>query len=523
MKKIVCALLVAMLLAGCTNSKSDSEQSSKESGASSESSKVVDLSVELFDRANTPADQGTVDNNRWTKYIQEEMLKKGVNVTFQTIPRGEEVTKLNVLMASGTAPDISFTYDRNVFIQYANDGGLNDLGPSVEEFGENIQKRSETDILKYGKINDKQYSIPANRAGIMGVTPHYSSFIRKDWVEKVGMEMPTNRDELVEVLRAFKEKDPSGKGEALIPFSVFGSGFGSEATEHLMYDAAYSFMENSEELDYTTPAVLRDGMKEFLQWMNELYTEGLIDPNFAAGTSTIDEVKKGNVGFFMDGWWAPYQGADCMMKTLGQIEPEAEIAPVDVWQNSDGDYIKTGYLPIGMYIFSPKSNENIDAAVKYIDFMSQNDVGMMLNYGIEGEHYSMDEGFPKALDITYNQKTLGYINSDISIPFNGGMPFADDIRFKMFNDTYYPYGDLAIESVKISASQSRPYVVFDKVIETQQKYGTEITTVNNEYWAKLIMSTAFDSDWDAYMKALDERGIKEIAAERSAYYADYIK
>ena len=92
---------------------------------------MTSLTVELFDRANIPESQGTLEDNQWTRWVKEEMQKLNVDVTFVPVPRGEETTKLNVLLASGTAPDISFTYDRVLFAQYASDGGLTPLDDYV--------------------------------------------------------------------------------------------------------------------------------------------------------------------------------------------------------------------------------------------------------------------------------------------------------------------------------------------------------------------------------------------------------
>lgn len=528
-KAIIYLLLLSMLIGACGGSPGSTGTADTTGGNTAnpddtgqepgdDDQEVVNLTVELFDRSNTPADQGAVDDNRWTQYIQEEMLKRNVNVSFHTVPRGEEITLLNVLMASHTAPDISFTYDRNTFLKYANDGGLSDLGPAINEHGENILNRTENDIMQYGVINDTQYGIPANRATTFGVSPHYITFIRQDWLDELNLDTPTNRDELVDVLRAFRDEDPGEKGLSLIPWAIETYGFGSEPTEHKLYDAAYSFLNNSNEEDITTPIYLREGFKEYMEWMNQLYDEGLIDPNFAVGTSVSQEVQNGNVGLFSEGWWVPYDGRASWHAALTEIEPDAKLVPIEVWQNDEGEYPKTAYLPIGFYVFSPRSNDNAEAAVKYMDFMSEWDVGMMLHFGIEGEHYEMVDGAPEVLDADYLNETLSYVGGDLSLGFHGGMPFENDIRLQLFEASYSPYGELAVDAITKSANQARPYVVFEQVLEAQQTYITEIITVSDEYWAKLIMSDNFEADWTAFMDALEARGINEIADERQAYY-----
>ena len=65
----------------------------------------VTIKVELFDRSNAP-EGSTLTDNRWVKYVNEEMNKVGINVEFVAVPRADEVTKMQTMMSSGTAPDM---------------------------------------------------------------------------------------------------------------------------------------------------------------------------------------------------------------------------------------------------------------------------------------------------------------------------------------------------------------------------------------------------------------------------------
>ena len=91
---------------------------------------MVEISVMLFDRGNTPAGEGSIDDNRWTQYINPEMAKEGIKVNFVTVPRSEENQKIPVMMASQTAADIMMTYNSTLVEQWYNQGGLHDLSVS---------------------------------------------------------------------------------------------------------------------------------------------------------------------------------------------------------------------------------------------------------------------------------------------------------------------------------------------------------------------------------------------------------
>ncbi len=202
------------LLSGCGGG---GETSTKEEAAAGANGERVTLKVEVFDRGNSPSPY-TITNNWLTQYVQKEFGdKNNIDVEFVPVQRSEETTKLNVLMASASdVPDIVFVYDSSVFYRYAQQGGLTDVGELIKEHGPNLQKYLGDETLKFGQLEGKQFAIPGKRA----ITARYNSYIRQDWLDKVGMKAPTTTDELYETLKAFKEKDPAGLGAKNIPMGM---------------------------------------------------------------------------------------------------------------------------------------------------------------------------------------------------------------------------------------------------------------------------------------------------------------
>src|SRR5690606_37822367 len=47
---------------------------------------------------------------------------------------------------------------------------------------------------------------------------HYAYLIRKDWLDQLGLDVPSTMDELRDTLTAFRDQDPSGTGNT-IPWS----------------------------------------------------------------------------------------------------------------------------------------------------------------------------------------------------------------------------------------------------------------------------------------------------------------
>jgi len=209
------AVLLAGVVSACGSSKDDSTGvSSAEGSASQASGKQVTLKVEVFDRGNAPAGAGPVTNNYWTQWIQKNFGDpNNIKVEFVPVPRNQEVDKLNVLMATGDAPDIVFTYDMNTIYNYIKDDGLADLTDLIGT-APNLKKYLGDEVLSYGVFNGKQYTIPAKRT----LQFTQSSYIRKDWLDKLGLPVPTTTQQFYDTMKAFKEKDPGQVGSKLIPY-----------------------------------------------------------------------------------------------------------------------------------------------------------------------------------------------------------------------------------------------------------------------------------------------------------------
>lgn len=529
---VLAAIIAVGTLASCggdssssTSSGTSSSDSSEKSSSSSsaDAGETVKLSVELFDRANVPEGQGTLEDNRWTKWAKEEMLKLGIELTYVPVPRGEETQKLNILLASNAAPDISFTYSSTLFSKFATEGGLHVLNEPFEKYGQDIVKLFNNDaIFDYGKIGEDMFAIPAKR----GSTNHYLSYIRKDWLDKAGLEVPKTKDELTEVLKQFKEKNPGGVDNAL-PWGAFpeiSSDFKPHG--HANYDAMYSFFESSTEIDYSIPEPLREGFKEYVQWMNTLYNEGLIDPEFSTKNAEIKKqnLMNGEIGFYTEGAWTEYNGgADSNYGVLTKNIPDAELMPIEVFENSKGEYIKTHYAPAGLYLFVPKTAKNPEAAIKYLNWMAGEEVLNTLSFGIEGEHYKMEDGIPKTIDAKHNADTFAYVAGDMKLILNGTpLSFEQEMaNNKLILGEHL--GNFAEQCQTLAAKNGIPQPVFMKELPSESKYGPEIANLCDEYWVKMVTAKDFEATYATFMTELKARGIDEIQAERTAYYNEFVK
>ena len=200
---VLAALMAASLLMGCGGSKDEAASSSSSSdGGSSEA--VEEITCMVWDRGNA-APGTTPEDNALTQWIQEQVLKDcNVKVKYVSVPRSGSDDKVNVMMAGGSAPDIIFTYEQSLFGDYTRNGGVADLTDSLAKYGDKINELI-GDIQYMGQYEGKQYAIMKRRGFQI---PRHVTYVRKDWCDAMGMDIPTTKDELIDYLYAVKEKNP---------------------------------------------------------------------------------------------------------------------------------------------------------------------------------------------------------------------------------------------------------------------------------------------------------------------------
>jgi putative aldouronate transport system substrate-binding protein len=290
------------------------------------------ITVEIFDRG-TDGGKSNPANNNWTRWIQEKLLKdENIAVTFTPIPRWEEVTALNNLMASGTPPDVCISYSAELIASYRDRKGLLDLSPYIDTLLPDLKKFLGEDQALPGRdfIRRNQdpetgmiFSIPARRMN----TAMRNVFIRKDWLDTLNLPLPSTTEEFYQALKAFKEQDPGNVGKNnVIPF-IMGSDvfWGSQCLTYAFIDPALSVKDR-----WTNIVVDRyftmPGYREGVRFLNRLYNEDLIDKNFPLYKNEEDLfnlIKSGFAGSYSDSWDRIYRDSDHLLEDLQKNIPGA--------------------------------------------------------------------------------------------------------------------------------------------------------------------------------------------------------
>jgi putative aldouronate transport system substrate-binding protein len=516
-KKKTAILFSTVLLAvsaGCGNAD---KKSGETASSAAPSAPPVTLTVEVFDRG--VQGQPDLNNNTWTKYVNEKFGKpNNAIVKFVPVPRSQEVDKLNVLMAAGEAPDISFTYDGTTVTRFAKNNGLYTLDELLEKHGTQLKSYLGEKVLSYGKYEGKQVSIPAKRT----LLAWNGKFIRKDWLDKLGMPVPTTRDELYETLVAFRDKNP-GNVDGVIPWATAAAGmnynFGS------LVQSFWGPMSDEEFV--TTTSWLKPGNKEAFKWLNKLYNEKLISPDFALDKTTKQadaDVTNGKVGFYAANW--DYPLTQKIREPLKQNAPDANFVAFDTFENYEGKYLKEIYNENGLFSFIPKSSKNAELAMKYLDWMADPEVLFFLQFGQEGVNHTLVNGIPQAIEQTGENMQMSNLNLDYTLVVNGAELGDLEKNVKTYAAALAAgdqrYEELAMESYKINTTDGYTGFYYGVPNTANVKYGKTLGDMNKQMTDRLVVAkpAEFDALYDKLVKEFMDAGGQAVQDENVKNYRE---
>lgn len=326
------------------------------------------------------------------KYVKKLEELSNTELEFELLPHENYEQSLSLTLAGGDLPDILQTKGINTAeIAPAIDAGvlmpLNDL---IDAHAPNLKAKVPADSWKSGRVakDGVIYGIPGDNA----ITNGTVVYIRKDWLDNLGLEAPRTVEEYIEVLRAFRDDDPNGNGQNdEIPFS------GRERYSHTgHFFGAYDVPLNAWRLvdGKLTPNHVRPEMKEALAIYRQLYEEKLLDNEFITQPGNVwdNKIVTGQVGMWAHAATYP----DTWLNRLKENVPEGEIAlipaPVGPSGNPGGVYAIGS--SVSDFVWTIPTTVDEDKAVeiiKFFDWFYSDEVpAEFFLYGIEGDTYTKD-------------------------------------------------------------------------------------------------------------------------------------
>ncbi|MGG1513867.1 extracellular solute-binding protein [Paenibacillus oryzisoli] len=403
-KPVLAASLSLAVLGACSSNSADVGSSASPQGSTAASAgPKKEISVSVFDRGTVPAEEGSYENNRWTKWINENAPAK---VTWVPVPRGQAQQKLSTLIASGSAPDLIWEYDRNYIAQLANQGAIQPIDGYIEKYSTTLKKYlSEHPELKSAMtINGKTYAITTSRS-VDGIANH-GMWIRQDWLDKLGLKTPTTTEELVEVAKKFKDADPDGNGKAdTVPIVFNGNAVQIMRSLFFVNENQWYLEDGKMKFGRTL-----DRYKDSIAYQKSLFDQGLLDKEYITD-SNFQRARQmwttGKAGIYFSSW-----NMENEFKDLKKNVPDAKMVPLEPVASKYGKSGLYQELPANILVaFNAQMKEDkIEAAIKFLDWMIEKG-DMVMKYGEENVHYKLVDGvIPQKLDADKFRKEVSYAN-----------------------------------------------------------------------------------------------------------------
>ncbi|MFC5451599.1 extracellular solute-binding protein [Paenibacillus aestuarii] len=377
---LMAAMLVVGMLEGCAP---DSKTTSSVAGNTSPQD---DLKDKLAINITTISYEGGgwPDHHPMIDFLNK---KFNIDLNIQWIPADSYSEKLNVLAASGEFPD-AFLLQRPDFLKFRDKGVFLDVKPLLAKYPNLVKNLGGDKTLQYMNPNGKYFGLP-----YYGIETRDSLGIRKDWLDKLGLQMPTTTDDFLKVTTAFATQDPDGNGKndtigfsaALTPTKTdfqfidqIKMAFGLVNGWGLKDGKLISWHTQNREL------------KDFATFMNKAYTSGALDKDFAVNKNKDpqDKYTSGKVGTDQI---VPTQVYQNIVPPLLKVDPKAETVQLLPPKGPTGLQGTTTSSATQKVVINAKIDpKKQDRIMKLFDYFLSDEGNILTKNGIEGLDYKKD-------------------------------------------------------------------------------------------------------------------------------------
>jgi putative aldouronate transport system substrate-binding protein len=560
----IAALLLSITLIsmGCTSKSTDTPSDSTEpepaATVAATGSKafndtgypIVNEKVTISAFAPQSANIADLSTNWFTKFLEE---KTNIHLDWQLAPGDNNAMKekKQLLLVSGDYPDIFMdgALTKEEQLLYGQQGVFIPLNKLIDQYAPNIKQA-------FNDVSYLEKAITAPDGNIYAIPSvnecYHCDFSAKMWVDSkwlktLGLSVPKTTDDFYNMLKAFKEKDPNGNKKAdEIGLTGSPTGWHTDVATFIMnafvpYNEDNNFfMMSGGKLE---TAADKPGFKSGLQYLNKLYSEGLIDKE--AFTQKSDAlVQKGNhpdvaiAGAIPAGWFGEFTDASPEATRHKEYDP---IAPLTGPDGSSFAYHTYGITNSAFAI--TKKAKNPEAAIRLVDYLYSEEGTVNSNFGEKGRNWVDAEASDlnilgtqakfKVKETTYG---VGQVQNDHWNQMGPQLRSAD-FRNKAYTVSHDEYTMDGLEFRLYNATKNlydghQPkeefpndlFLTSDQANDVKQLKPILTDYIKQSMLQFIMGAKSLDKDWDAYLKGLKDSGIdKFIGIYQDAYDKVYKK
>jgi putative aldouronate transport system substrate-binding protein len=234
-------------------------------------------------------------------------------------------------------------------------------------------------------------------------------------------------------------------------------------------------------------------------------------------------IKSGVVGSIAGNWDQIYRENLSLMKDLQKNVPGALYVPVDCFPSADGITHKRGApLAGGLTIFVPKTAHNLEAALRYANWLGRYENYHFLQFGHEGINHQIAQGVPKVTSATGGWIQNSGANVDYTPSVNGYAMETPELTVKVLANSYPWPEEYIAEAYRISSTNAEREPVVPVTLYASGPLTQTLISKSTVFYIESITAKAeqFDRTWNSGVKDWLDSGAQEIVAERRQKYRE---
>ena len=414
--------------------------------------------------------------------------------------------KLSSQIASKTLPDI-IQFSMVEGQEFADNGVIIELSELFEQYGQEIIADRGEDLYQGLNTSDQIWGVPwGSKTG-----PNVMN-VRMDWLENLGLEMPTDLDSFFEVMMAFTYDDPDQNGID----DTYGIGFAMTIPERFAgIFAAYG-------IPYGTNVVLEDGtVTSYLlhpdyvnavTYLNKLYHAGVMETEFVTipTMTLLEKLWNGKMGAWYGNATATLNG--WLSRYTEETIPDWGFTVIRGPRGEGG----SPQIHMTDYWGITSSCKNPEAAVKLVNYLTSDPGEELVWLGVEGKHFTWnDEGHTSFTAIE------PYTDNAVLRADGGVTYFSQFQNFDIPNSVVYrTSSDKVKEGMLLGFDTAMPDAFIYQPLKTSIEYGSTLDSIVLEALATLIVTDpeTIQQEYDQFVERWLDEGGREYQEEATAVY-----
>ncbi len=518
------AAAIMLILAGCESPAASASDDSKEFNERMEEARTTPFGaypetieytlgkMTSFNNSNMP-DNDTYTDNAYTRYIKSVINVQNVDA-FEA-DDSQYDTNVSMAISMGSLPDIMIVSSQDEVEQLAEAGLIEDLTESCNNCISDRVKRM------YDSYGDSLKDMVTYDGKIMALPETNITdgpnlvWLRKDWMDKLGLSEPRTMDDVVDIVKHFISEDPGNNGtDATGKPNTIGLAVDTDVTGECGYSSEFLLdivfacfgaypkqwiMDDDGQIVYGS---VTQEAKEALSYISTLYSEGVIDNDFLLRTSTniCELIENGLCGSFFGPWWAPNNP---LVNAVSK-NPDADWQPYLIATASDGTTSYHSQNPCYKYVVVRKGYEHPEIAAKMISVMFDKARYDCTDSEEFAQYYQLNvepTARPLSINVDYNNAlSICYRNISASL---SGRKNPDSLE--LLERSYYDACSAYIKNSESTSTQWAAYmsrikacslITQDNIKVVDSLYFKTTDTMKSRWWRLK------DKEKEAYLKII---------------------